>query len=329
MPKSRAVHLVARPDGLPTENDFEVVETDVPDARDGEVLVQNRYLSVDPAMRPRLTSGYELHAPMEGGALGRVVQSRAPGLEAGDVVTSRFGLRESFVAPADRVRKIEEVDGLAPPVHLHALGITGFTAYGGMLRIAQVQPEDKVFVSTAAGAVGSVAAQIAKIMGCFVVGSTGSPEKARWLADDLGLDAVIDYRATPVRRALHEAAPDGIDVYFDNVGGDHLDAALACMNTLGRIAVCGMISGYNEPGARTVVRNLANVIYGRITLRGFTVADFADLRSQFVRDMTGWLREGRVRYRETVLKGIDAAPSALIGLFEGRNIGKMLVKVAD
>ena len=214
-------------------------------------------------------------------------------------------------------------------MHLHALGGTGFTAYGGLLKIAQLKPEDKVFVSTAAGAVGSVAAQIARIKGCWVVGSTGSAEKARWLAEDAGLSAVIDYKATPIRRALHQAAPEGIDVYFDNVGGDHLDAALACMNTLGRVAVCGMISGYNEPGARTVVRNLANIIYGRITLRGFTGADFPELHEDFVTDMTGWLREGRIQYQETILEGIDAAPRALIGLLEGLNAGKMLVKLQD
>jgi NADPH-dependent curcumin reductase CurA len=329
MPKSREVHLVARPDGLPTEKDFELVETDVPDAADGEVLVENVYMSVDPAMRPRLTVGYELNEPLEGGAVGRVVQSRARGFDVGDLVTSRFGFREYFVSGPGGMSKLEVADGLPLAVHLHALGGTGFTAYGGLLKIAQLKPEDKVFVSTAAGAVGSVAAQIARIKGCWVVGSTGSAEKARWLAQDAGLSAVIDYKATPIRRALHQAAPEGIDVYFDNVGGDHLDAALACMNTLGRVAVCGMISGYNEPGARTVVRNLANIIYGRINLRGFTGADFPELREDFVTDMTGWLREGRIQYQETILEGIDAAPRALIGLFEGLNAGKMLVKLRD
>jgi NADPH-dependent curcumin reductase CurA len=329
MPKSREVHLVARPDGLPAEQDFELVETDVPDAADGEVLVENLYMSVDPAMRPRLTVGYELNEPLEGGAVGRVVQSRAPGFDVGDLVTSRLGFREYFVSGPGGISRLEVTDGLPLTVHLHALGGTGFTAYGGLLKIAQLKPEDRVFVSTAAGAVGSVAAQIARIKGCWVVGSTGSAEKARWLAEDAGLSAVIDYKATPIRRALHQAAPEGIDVYFDNVGGDHLDAALACMNTLGRVAVCGMISGYNEPGARTVVRNLANIIYGRITLRGFTGADFPELHDDFVTDMTGWLREGRIQYQETILEGIDAAPRALIGLLEGLNAGKMLVKLQD
>jgi hypothetical protein len=329
MPKSREVHLVARPDGLPTEQEFQLVETDVPDAADGEVLVENLYMSVDPAMRPRLSVGYELNEPLAGGAVGRVVQSRSPGFDVGDLVTNRLGFREYFVSGPEGLSRLEVVDGLPLTAHLHVLGGTGFTAYGGLLKIGQLKPEDKVFVSTAAGAVGSVAAQIAKIKGCWVVGSAGSAEKARWLAEDAGLDAVIDYKATPIRRALHQAAPGGIDVYFDNVGGDHLDAALACMNTLGRVAVCGMISGYNEPGARTVVRNLANIIYGRITLRGFTVADFPELRENFITDMTGWLREGRIQYQETILEGIEAAPRALIGLFAGLNNGKMLVKLQD
>jgi NADPH-dependent curcumin reductase CurA len=328
MPKSREVHLVARPEGLPTEADFAVVETDVPDPAEGQVLVENLYMSVDPAMRPRLTVGYELDEPMSGGAIGRVVSSRSAELAVGDLVANRFGFRERFVGDPAGLTKLDEVDGLPITVYMHVLGGTGFTAYGGLLRVAQLQPGDKVFVSTAAGSVGSAAAQIAKIRGCWVVGSTGSAEKARWL-EDVGLDAVIDYRSTPIRRALHEAAPQGIDVYFDNVGGEHLDAALACINTLGRIAVCGMISGYNEPGARTVVRNLANIIYGRITIRGFTAADFAELRGEFFREMTGWLKDGRVQYRETVFEGIESASGALIGLLEGANTGKMLVKLAD
>lgn len=329
MPKSRAVHLVARPEGMPTDKDFEVVESEVPDAGEGEVLVQNLYMSVDPAMRPRLTAGYELNEPMASAAIGRVVQSKASELAVGDVVSNGFGFREWFVSPAKGLRRLEPVGDLPLTVHMHVLGGTGFTAYGGILDVAGLKPEDKVFVSTAAGAVGSVAAQIAKIKGCWVIGSTGSDEKVRWLLDEAGLDAAVNYRETTVRRALREHAPEGIDVYFDNVGGDQLDAALASMNVLGRVAVCGMISGYNEPGARTTVRNLANIIYGRINIRGFTVADFIDRRDDFRRDMTEWLRDGRIKYQETVLDGIDNAPRALIGLFEGLNTGKMLVKLSD
>ena len=329
MTSSREIHLVSRPEGLPRPEDFTVVETDVADPGPGEVLVQNLYMSVDPAMRPRLSAGYELGQVMSGAAVGRVTAANGTGLAEGDLVMSANGFREHFVSPEKGLRKLDPVPDHPVTVHMHALGGTGFTAYGGILHVARLRPEDRVFVSTAAGAVGSVAAQIAKLKGCWVVGSTGSADKAAWLRDELGLDAVIDYHATPVNRALREVATEGIDVYFDNVGGDHLDAALARMNLLGRVAVCGMISGYNERGARTTVHNLANIIYGRIEIRGFTVADFADRRAEFTRDMTAWLASGRIKYRETVLEGIDAAPRALIGLFEGRNIGKMLVKLAD
>ena len=329
MPKSRSVHLVRRPEGMPVEDDFAVVDEQVPDAGDGEVLVENLYMSVDPAMRPRLTAGYELNQAMTAGAIGRVVQSKTPDLAVGDVVSNAFGFREYFVSSAAGLRRLEPVGDLPLTVHMHVLGGTGFTAYGGLLTIGGLKEGDKVFVSTAAGAVGSVAAQIAKIKGNWVVGSTGTDDKVKWLLEEAGLDAAINYRDKPIRKALGEAAPQGIDVYFDNVGGEHLDAALACMNNQGRVAVCGMISGYNEPGARTTVRNLANIIYGRINIRGFTVADFMETRDQFRQDMTQWLQEGKIRYQETVLDGIDNAPRALIGLFQSLNTGKMLVKLAD
>jgi NADPH-dependent curcumin reductase CurA len=209
------------------------------------------------------------------------------------------------------------------------LGGTGFTAYGGLLHIGQLKDGEQVFVSTAAGAVGSVAAQIAKIHGCYVVGSTGSDDKVRWLLDEARLDAAINYKTAPIRQQLKAATPKGIDVYFDNVGGDHLDAALAGMNSLGRVAVCGMISGYNEAGSRTAVRNLSNIIYGRINLRGFVAPDFMHLYDQFKSDMAGWLKDGRVKYSETIYDGIANAPTALIGLMHGDNIGKTLVKLAD
>ena len=214
-------------------------------------------------------------------------------------------------------------------MHVHALGGTGFTAYGGLLRIGQLKDGEQVFVSTAAGAVGSIAAQIAKIKGCYVVGSTGSDDKVRWLMDEAGLDAAFNYKTEAPRPALKRLAPNGIDVYFDNVGGEHLDAALAGMNTLGRVAVCGMISGYNEAGARTQVRNLANIIYGRINIRGFTAADFMHLYEPFRSDMAAWLREGRIKTHETVYEGIENAAAAMIDLMGGANLGKMLVKLAD
>jgi NADPH-dependent curcumin reductase CurA len=327
MPKSREIHLVARPRGMPTEDQFALVETDVADAADGQVLVQNLYMSVDPAMRPRLTAGQDLDVAMMGGALGRVVQSKHPDFAVGDLVSNRLGFREFFVSDGKGLTRLTPDPDLPLTVHMHALGLTGFTAYGGLLHIGQLKDGEQVFVSTAAGAVGSIAAQIAKIKNCYVVGSTGSEEKAAWLRDEVGLDAVIDYKQTPIREALEAATPKGIDVYFDNVGGDHLEAALRRMNTLGRIPVCGFISGYNS--GHSSVSNLSNIIYSRVMLRGFVGTDFMHLHGDFQRDMAGWLKAGKVKYQETVMDGIDNAPAALIGLLEGRNSGKMLVRLAD
>jgi hypothetical protein len=326
---SREIHLIKRPEGLPRASDFALVATEVPDPAEGEVLVRNLMMSVDPAMRPRLSAGQELHEAIAGGAVGRVEKSRNPAFKEGDLVNNRFGFREAFVSDGKGLAPLKTEPGLPISVYMSVLGGTGFTAYGGLLHIGQLKDGEQVFVSTAAGAVGSVAAQIAKIKGCYVVGSTGSDEKVRWLLEEAGLDAAFNYKTAPVRPQLKAVTPKGIDVYFDNVGGDHLDAALAGMNLLGRVAVCGMISGYNEAGARTVVRNLANIIYGRITLRGFTAADFMHLREQFQSDMAGWLREGRIKHHETIYEGIAKAAPAMIDLMKGANLGKMLVKLAD
>ncbi|MDO9431470.1 MAG: NADP-dependent oxidoreductase [Pseudomonadota bacterium] len=327
MPKSREIHLVARPGGMPTQDQFALVETNVPDAADGEVLVENLYMSVDPAMRPRLTAGQELNVAMMGGALGRVVQSKNPDFAVGDLVSNRLGFREFFTSDGKGLTKLKADPDLSLTTHMHALGMTGFTAYGGLLHIGALKEGEQVFVSTAAGAVGSVAAQIAKIKGCYVVGSTGAADKAAWLKDEVGLDAVINYKETPIRKALEDATPKGIDVYFDNVGGDHLEAALRRINTLGRIPVCGFISGYNS--GHSSVSNLSNIIYSRVMLRGFVGTDFMHLYADFQRDMAGWLKDGKVKYQETILDGIANAPSALIGLLEGKNSGKMLVKLAQ
>jgi NADPH-dependent curcumin reductase CurA len=326
---SREVHLVRRPEGLPAREDFALVETEVPDPADGQVLVRNLLMSVDPAMRPRMSREQALGEAMGGGAIGRVEKSRNPAFTEGDLVSNRFGFREVFVSDGKGLAPLKAEAGLPLAVYMHALGGPGFTAYGGLLHIGQLKDGEQVFVSTAAGAVGSIVAQIAKIKGCYVVGSTGSDEKVRWLLEEAGLDAAFNYKKGPVRPALKAATPKGIDVYFDNVGGEHLDAALAGMNLLGRVAVCGMISGYNEAGTRTVVRNLSNIIYGRITLRGFTAADFMHLREQFQSDMAAWLREGRIKHHETIYSGIGQASEAMIDLMRGANLGKMLVKLAD
>jgi hypothetical protein len=324
--ESREIHLLRRPEGMPSPGDFALVTTQVADPAEGEVLVENLYMSVDPAMRPRMTSGQALSEAMGGGAIGRVIASRSKAFADGDLVNSRFGFREFFVSDGKGVSKLDRDPNVPLTVHMHALGGTGFTAYGGLLHIAALKEGEQVFVSTAGGAVGSVAAQIAKIKGCYVVGSTGSDEKARWLKDECGLDAVINYKREPIRQALEAATPKGLDVYFDNVGGEHLEAALRRMNTLGRVAVCGMISGYNQNGVP--VRNLSNIIYSRVMLRGFVATDFMHLHEAFRSDMSGWLRNGRIKYQETIFDGIAEAPAALIGLFNGVNTGKMLVKLA-
>ena len=324
---SREVHLVKRPTGMPSPDDFRLMETKVADPAEGEILIQNLYMSVDPAMRPRLTAGQALDEAMLGGALGRVVKSRNDAFKEGELVTNRLGFREYFLSEGKGLTKLTPDPDLPLTVHMHVLGMTGFTAYGGLLHIGALKDGEQVFVSTAAGAVGSVAAQIAKIKGCYVVGSTGDETKAAWLRDEVGLDAVINYKKEPIRKALEDVTPKGLDVYFDNVGGEHLEAALRRMNTLGRIPVCGMISGYNE--GLSPVRNLSNIIYSRVMLRGFVGTDFMHLYADFQRDMAGWLASGQVKYRETIVEGIAKAPDALIGLMHGENIGKMLVKLAD
>lgn len=326
MTETREIHLVRRPNGMPVAEDFAVAAAPLGEPGDGEVLLEALWLSVDPYMRPRLDADQKLGAALIGSGIARVVQSRDPGLAEGDVVIHRAGMRERFVAPAAQLRRLDPDPELPLSVYMHALGGTGMTAYGGLLEIGALKDGEQVFVSTAAGAVGSVVAQIARIKGCYVVGSTGSAEKAAWLKDELGLDAVINYREEPIGPALKAATPKGIDVYFENVGGAHLDAALPRMNDRGRIPVCGMISTYN--GAREGVRNLSSMIYSRVRMQGFVGGDFPHLQEQFRDDMTGWLKAGRIKTAETVLDGFESAPAGLIGLFEGRNTGKMLIRVA-
>ena len=324
--KSREIHLVKRPDGMPRESDFASVETTLPEPGEGQALVQNLYLSIDPATRPRLTRGQDVGAVLGGLALGRVLQSRDPKLKEGDIVRAAYGYRERYVADARHLTRVDADPKLPLTVYMHVLGGAGFVAYGGLIEIGKMKAGEQVFVSTAAGSVGSLAAQIAKLKGCTVIGSTGSDDKAAWLKS-LGLDAVINYKTHPIRDALEQATPKGIDVYFDNVGGDHLEAALRRMNSLGRIAVCGMISTYNDQ--QTGVRNLSSIIYGRVNIRGFVAPDFMHLYPAFTEEMAGWLKSGAVKYQETLFDGIDQAPAALIALLNGANTGKMMVKLAD
>ena len=327
MTKTRQIHLVRRPSGIPVLTDFAVVEADVPPTGEGEVRVQTLIMSVDPYMRPRLNADQALNAPLLGGGIGRVVESRHPNFKEGQLVRQGVGFREVHVTDGKTLIPLKRDPDLPLSVYMHALGGTGITAYGGLLEVGALKDGEQVVVSTAGGAVGSVVAQIAKIKGCHVVGLTGTDDKAAWLRDEAGLDAVINYKTQPLVEALKAATPKGIDVYFENVGGAQLDAALQRMNVRGRIPVCGMISTYNGGGEG--VKNLFSLIYGRIRMEGFVATDFAHLNAQFMSDMTGWLKDGRIKYQETVLDGFERAPEGLIGLFEGRNTGKMLINVAD
>lgn len=327
MTDSRQIHLVRRPEGVPVAEDFAVVTVPTPDAGEGEVQLQAVLLSVDPYMRPRLNADQALGAPLLGSGIARVVQSRHPELPEGTLVRHMAGMQERWVSNARGLSPLAPDPDLPLSVYMHALGGTGITAYGGLLEVGALRDGEQVFVSTAGGAVGSVAAQIAKLKGCYVVGATGTGEKAAWLRDEVGLDAVINYKAEPLAKALKAATPNGIDVYFENVGGSHLDAALPRMNQRGRIPVCGMISTYNGGGEG--VRNLSAVIYSRVRMEGFVASDFAHLNAAFLADMTGWLKDGRLKYQETILNGFERAPEALIGLFEGRNAGKMMVRAGD
>ena len=326
--RSREVHLIERPQGLPLPAQFRIVETDVADPAEGQLLVQNIYMSVDPAMRPRLSGPTALNEAMMGGTIGRVLKSRNAAFQEGDHVESMNGFREYFVSDGKGLSKLD-ADGMPLVAYMSVLGLTGLTAYGGLLVIGALKDGENVFVSAAAGAVGSVAAQIAKIKGCYVIGSAGSDEKCRWLKEDLGLDVAINYKKGELRASLKAAAPKGIDVYFENVGGEHLNAALPRMNALGRIAVCGMISAYNNFGAVSEpVTTLSNMIYNRVMMRGFVFYEFESKRAKFLEDMKGWIKQGRMKYRTTIVQGIEQAPTALIGLFTGANTGKMVVQLA-
>jgi NADPH-dependent curcumin reductase CurA len=328
---SREIRLVARPRGFPEEELFEVAETAIPDPAEGQVLIRNAFFSVDPYMRPRMNDVRSYVAPftlgeaMTGGAVGRVVASRDARYAEGDWVLHYLGWREWALTDGAAVRRL---DPEAAPVStaLGVLGMPGFTAWYGLFALGRPQEGDTVFVSGAAGAVGSAAGQMAAIAGCRVVGSAGSVEKLAWLRD-LGFDGVFNYREQSAREALAELAPDGIDIYFDNVGGDHLEAAIGALRTYGRVVACGSISRYNDAEPSPGPRNMFLVVTKRLRIEGFIIRDHYDRFGEFVAEASEWVRDGRLRYRETVVDGIENAPKAFLGLLRGENIGKMLVKV--
>jgi NADPH-dependent curcumin reductase CurA len=327
---ARAWHLMSRPQGTPTAENFALKEIALPPLADGAIRVRNRWLSVDPYMRGRMNDvksyvpAFQLGEPMEGGAIGEVVESNANGFAPGDLVQHMAGWRDEAVLPARAANKLPQI-GAAPELFLGVLGVTGATAYFGLLDVAHAREVDIVFVSAAAGAVGSVVVQIAKAKGMTVIGSAGGAEKCDFVRS-LGADQVVDYKAGPILKGLAGAAPDGIAVYFDNVGGDHLDAAMALARNNARFAICGMIEGYNATTPMSF-RFIQRIIAARISLKGFIVLDYMPRMAEFYAEMGPWVVSGAVKSRETVVEGLENMPDAFLGLFKGTNIGKMLVKL--
>ena len=329
----REIRLKSRPVGLPTAANFELASVDVPAPGAGEVQVKNLWMTVDPYMRGRMndvqsyTPPFALGKPLDGGAVGEVVASGDPGFQVGDLVQSGLGWREGFNAPAASVQKLDTM-GLPPQTFLGAAGMPGLTAYAGLLKIAALKDGDVVFVSGAAGAVGSMVAQIAKAKGHTVIGTAGGADKIAFLKS-IGVDHAIDYKAeTDLTAALAKAAPGGIDVYFDNVGGDHLVAALNAARPFARFALCGAISMYNATQLPPGPSNLVQMVGKQIRMEGFIVSSSWDMMPAFHRDLAQWVKEGKLTWKETVLEGIEKAPDAFLGLFSGGNLGKMLVKLS-
>jgi len=333
MTTSREIRLKSRPVGTPTADNFELATVELPAPGPGEIQVRNTWMTVDPYMRGRMNDvksyspPFQLGEAMQGGAVGEVIASNDPSLAVGDLVQSMFGWREAFNAPAGAVQKLNTF-GLPPQTFLGIAGMPGMTAWVGLLKIAALKDGDVVFVSGAAGAVGSVVCQIAKIKGHKVIGSAGGADKVAFLKS-IGCDEVIDYKAEKdLTAALMRAAPTGIDVYFENVGGAHMDAALAAARPFARFALCGMISQYNATGEMYGVKNLIMAVGKSLKLEGFIVSNHFEHLPQFLQDMSGWINDGKLKWTETVDEGIENAPGAFLKLFKGENTGKMLVKLS-
>lgn len=330
--KIQEIHLASRPEGIPTADNFSLVSREAPAIKDGEVLIKNLWMSVDPYMRGRMRDlpsyipPFELGKTLEGGAIGEVIDSRNPQFPIGTKVSTMLGWRSHYISDGSELTPLP-----ATPLPLQSflgiMGMPGMTAWSGLFYIASLQPTDTVFVSAASGAVGSAACQIAKLHGCTVIGSVGSDKKAYFLKE-MGIDAIINYKSEAnLSDALAAVAPQGIDVYFDNVGGEHLEAALDNMNNFGRITACGMISNYNDAEPQPGPKNLIKLIGKKLKMQGFIVTDHWEHYSEFAQQMGKWIAEGKIKWEETVFEGLDKAPDAFIGLFEGKNTGKMLVKL--
>lgn len=328
---SREIRLACRPRGLPTPENFTLARTELPPLGEQQVLVRNRYLSVDPYMRGRMNEaksyapGFEVGQPLTGRAVGEVVESRSSEFRVGDTVLSMHGWRELFSAPAADLYKLNP-EFQPSSLYLGVLGATGMTAWAG-LNLVDVKAGDTIFISGAAGAVGSAAGQLAKLRGCRVIGSAGSPDKVQLAQQKLGFDTAFDYKSGPVLELLQQAAPDGIDVYFDNVGGETLEAALNVLRPHGRIIGCGGISRYNDAAPSPGPSNLMNIVSKRLTWKGFIVSDFLDQRARFESEIGAYLRAGMLHNQETQVVGLEQAVAAFLGLFDGKNVGKAVVKL--
>ena len=332
--QNKEILFASRPTGMPTLDTFKIVETEVPQPSDGEVLLRSLYLSVDPYLRGRMREGKSYVAPFKlgevitSGAVGEVTESRSPAFQPGDIVSGMLGWRLYNVAKPGELIK---VDPRMAPVStaLGVLGMPGLTAYFGLLDIGQPKEGETVLVSGAAGAVGMTVLQIAKIKGCRVVGIAGSEEKNRYLREELGADAAINYKTADMRQALQEACPKGVDVYFDNVGGEISDAVMPLIRHGARIIICGMISLYNLDRFDVGPRPQGYLLVNSALMRGFIIIDYARRFPEGIKQMGQWLAEGKLKYAESVVQGFENTPSAFIGLFTGENLGKQIVKVAD
>ncbi|WP_341989402.1 NADP-dependent oxidoreductase [Azorhizobium sp. AG788] len=334
---NRRILLASRPTGKPTAENFKLVSAPLPAPGEGEVLLRILFLSLDPYMRGRMNPGKSYAKPieigdvMEGGTVGRVVRSRHPDFAEGDVVLSHSGWESFAVAEGASLRKL---DPSAAPVStaLGVLGMPGFTAYAGLLTIGQPKPGETVVVAAASGAVGSAVGQIAKIKGARAVGIAGGAEKCAFVRDELGFDAVVDHRAADFPAQLKAACPDGIDVYFENVGGPVWDAVFPLLNDFARVPVCGLIAQYNDaaprPGPDRLPGVMREVLSRSLLIRGFIQREFSDQRPAFAKEVAAWIASGQVRYKEDIVDGLEAAPEAFIGLLDGRNFGKLVVRVA-
>jgi NADPH:quinone reductase len=332
---NRQFVLASRPVGLPEESNFKLIETPIPELKDGEFLARAMYISVDPYMRGRISqaksyaAGVEIGGVMVAGGVARVVESKNPKFTAGDVVDVYMGWQEYVISNGRGIRKLDEA--VAPySTALGVLGMTGMTAYFGLLDVCAPKPGETVVVSGAAGAVGSLVGQIARIKGCRTVGIAGGDDKVEWIVKDCGYDAAFNYKTTGNYGAkLKELCPNGIDVYFDNVGGAITDAVFMQINTFARMSICGQISQYNNAKPEMGPRLLGMLIVARAKAQGFLVTDYMQRFGEALAEMSGWLREGKLKHREDIVEGFENLPKAFIGLFHGENIGKRIVKVAD